>query len=300
MKIAIILHGNLRTFFMPLREDSGIRICDRIYTNIVKHNHADLFLVTDTTDFYYNGIHYLDSSQKDEVRNPTSTMFHTNVDFIDSKVAEELLVIELNEFFKEIKALEIQPLTDLSQDPKFILLSTADALRRPDGRVAGSIPERIVAQYKKIKSGYALLQEYERKNNFSYDLIFRARFDGFCGPDPIDLSSFNYEKSDVFISGMPDAPIIYDWSAFGTRQAMGLALNLYDHLGFTLVERLYRCECLRCGLVRCGVKMICGCNAGMDYDEMTLSSEHHLYKLFNDNKIRYSYSGCPMVPYRYR
>lgn len=297
MKIAVILHGNLRTFFMPLREDRS-RVCDRIYSNIY-YNNADLFLVTDTTDFYHDGIHYFDEAQRDRIKDTSSTMFYNKIDFVESKKAEEILDFELKKLFKDIKVLKILPWQDISTDPKFILLTNSDVLKR-NNLIGGSIPERIVNQYLKIKIAYNLIKEYEVKNNISYDLIFRSRFDLLCDPTPISLSSYDYEKIDIFTPGIPDAPFIYDWCAFGTRHAMGLALNLYDRLGSTLSDRLYRCECLKCGFVHCGSKIECKCSAGMDYDEMTLSSEYHLYKLFKNNNIKYASSCYPMVPYRYR
>jgi len=297
LKTAVVLHGNLRTFFMPLREDRNLRICDLIYSNIIKHNNADVFLVTDTSDFYLNGIHYFDESMRDKIKDTNSTMFHDVINFIETNKARELLTIELNKF--DVKAIEIQSPVNITENPKFLLLSNAAA---PDkyGRVAGSFSDRIVNQYYKIKSAYDLLQKYEQVNSIQYDLIFKVRLDALCNQAPLDIRSFDFNRYDVFVPGVLNAPIVYDWSAFGVRKAMDLILNLYNQLGFTLSERLYRCECKKCKKVYCGPKTKCKCNTEMEYEEMTLSSEYHLFKLFKDNNIKYASSNYPMAPYRYR
>lgn len=303
MKTAVILHGNLRTFFMPLREDGCVRTCDRIRSNIVVPNNADLFLATDTTDFYLNGVHYFDERQKDKIKDTSSTMFHDVVQFMDAGKAEDLIRAELNGFFKDIKALEFIPLIDMNTDPKFLLLTKAKAdyelVERPDGRVAGSIPERIVNQYYKIQSAYKLLKKYETDNNVHYSLIFRGRFDNLCGHGLLNLLSYDYNQHDIFVPGAPNIPLINDWNAFGTRWSMNLALNLYDQLGSTLAKRLFQCDC-KCGFSHFGEKVSCKCGGEMLYEEYTLSSEYHLYNLFKNNNIRYASSCYPMIPYRYR
>jgi hypothetical protein len=67
MKVVYTLSGNLRTFLMPMREDNRIRLCDFLLNNVIIPNNADVFIYTDSNDFYYNGVHYFEKSKKIEI-----------------------------------------------------------------------------------------------------------------------------------------------------------------------------------------------------------------------------------------
>jgi len=54
MKIALVIHGNLRTFFMPIRETPSKRVCDVLLDNIILPNNPDVFVETDSNDFFHN------------------------------------------------------------------------------------------------------------------------------------------------------------------------------------------------------------------------------------------------------
>lgn len=256
-----------------------------------------MFLVTDTTDFYYNGRQYF-SIGFDEPKRAYKTTGIMNND-----EARSIITRELSGFFgSSIMEMEIQNPIDISTDPKFVLISHAITLSTNTHK-AGCIPEGLVNQYRKIKSAYNLLRDYEDKHSVHYDVIFRGRFDLMYGHRPLNLRTFDYKAFDVFVPGPGgDAPIIYDWCAFGNRRAMNLALTIYDRLGFTLSNRLFRCLCKNCGLVRTSGSMeACStCTGNMEYEEMSLSSEYHLYRLFKDNYIMYqTASGVSASPYRY-
>ena len=309
MRISVILHGNLRTFFMPLRENPHLRVCDLIRSNIVEHNMADVFLVTDTTDFYYEGTQYFNDKNevvdmyesmpnvKDTFENvddfvSKSSMFYSSIGFMPEHEAMRLLSTEIDKFFKgAVKSIEVRNVVDVRVDPKFVLLS--------QHALAGCSPARIVNQYRKIKTAYNLMQQYESKN-FCYDVVFRGRFDNAADQKrPLKICSYNFQAYDIFVPGIAP-PFIYDWSAFGNRRAMGLVLCLYDQLGSTISDRIFRCECQKCHTVSCGQKSECKCGGEMKYSEYTLSSEYHLYKMLMDNKMKASPSCYPMSPYRYR
>jgi hypothetical protein len=270
-------------------------------SNVITPNIPDLFIVTDTTDFYHNGVHYFDEVQRSHIKDTSSTMFHNVVEFMNSDKARTLLSSELGSFFGDrLKGIIIQDPIDVAVDPKFILLSNfASNDSAPKSRTIQR-KAALVQQYRKIKMAYGLLLDYERQNSIHYDLILRSRFDNMHGGCPLNVTSFNYVASDVFVPGFVDGLLVYDWCAFGTRQAMDIALSMYDQLGFTAANRLYRCECKNCGFLYCGERVDCACNGEMEYEEMTFSSEYHLYRLFKDNNVRYAASGHQMSPYRYR
>lgn len=294
MKIAIVLHGNLRTFFMPIREAAGRRICDLIQSNIVEHNNADVFIVTDTTDFFYDGVQYFNDARRGQIKNKEADIaYHDVIDFMDSSSARALLQEKLSHFFRDrIKAMEIQDVLDVSLDPKFIILS--------ENKDPGCFPDRLVNQNLKIKRGGELLREHEGNTGVRYDIIFRGRLDSLYGEAPLDIAGYDYHNYDIFVPGFVENLFVYDWAAFGNRKAMDIALNLYDKLGYTMDTPLFRCECLTCKAVHCGAKRQCKCNGEMGYSDMTCAIEYHLLRLFHDNGIRYSPAQYPMAPYRYR
>lgn len=277
MRIAAVLHGNLRTFFMPLRENVHLRICDLLYSNVIEHNSIDVFLVTDTDDFFYNGIQYFDETQRTDKTlgfgrelEVVSSMFYDDIDFMKNSDSARLLSSELSSFFgSHLKGMRVDVLNAIEGDPKLSIFN--------GDKSGGCMPERLVRQYLKIKAGYELLVEYERANGIHYDIIFRGRLDNKYGEEPLDILSYNYVEHDLFCPGIINSDLVYDWCAFGKRWAMDHCLNLYDRLGFTLDNRVSHGD-----------------------GEITASSEHHLSRLFKEMSIKCASSKYQMAPYRYR
>lgn len=297
MRIAVILHGSLRTFFMPLRDRASVRICDLIKANIAHHNNADVFLVTDSNDFYLDGKQHFNERERGEVEgNPRlsyDVAYHSSVGFMDHESAKSLLNNRLHEALDgHIKGMEIFDVIDVKSDPKYVMLC--------DSKMGGCTADRLVSQYIKIKRAGQLLEEHERRNGIRYDLVFRGRLDNKYGDVPLDIARHDYNSHDIFVPGIAENLFVYDWAAFGTRRAMDLSINLYDKLGYTMSHRLYRCECKSCKSVSCGPMTSCRCGGEMIFSEMTLAPEYHLFRIFLDNRIRCVKTNYPMSPYRYR
>ena len=55
----------------------------------------------------------------------------------------------------------------------------------------------LISQYFKIHSCLNLMEKYEKKNNFKYDIIFRMRLDGFTAKNYLEynLNNFNFENN---------------------------------------------------------------------------------------------------------
>ncbi len=194
MKTAILIHGNLRTFFMPLHENKDYRVCDFLMNNIVVPNDSDVFAVTDIKDFYG-----------------------------ESDISNQLK----NLFGERLKGLIVDVPMNISEDPKYKLLK--------ESLSGGSKPVSIVNQYIKIKKAHKLMSDYETEKGFRYDIVFRGRFDNlYSGSSPLMFSSLDFTSFDVFVPGVNDAPLVFDWCAIGKRNVMEHLLNMYDVLGFTL------------------------------------------------------------------
>lgn len=301
MKTAIVLHGNLRTFFMPTRENPNIRVCDILMQNLVEPNNADIFVSTDTNDFYYNGSQYYQSKQIDIVNNDIFRLYH-KVGFMDPSEAKEVINRELSNFFgHRLKGIIINDTQeDLTKDEKCILLRESGA--------PGASPVMITGQYKKLLACESLVSEYEKNNNIQYDILVKSRFDTAYSPNSkLNFSSFDLKNCDVYAPTVKP-PLIHDFFAFGNKKGMIPYLRLYERLGCTLPEHMYMLECRRDGMinyfgndetVRIPCKQ-CKKSDMLCMGDVTIASEHHIYSTFNSLGIKYNSAPYHVYIYRYR
>ncbi len=263
MKIAVIIHGNLRTFLMQTREGVG-RVCDLFMKNIVNSNNADVFAFTDTNDFYYNGTQFFPSTRKIEILGNDSFRIYDKVDFIETNDAKDIIKNQISGIIgSSLKKLEIESPFDVNIDPKLKPLT--------DLNLTGCSPTLLIQQYRKIKLVYNFLQEFEKENNVKYDIIIRWRFDLFA-QRLLDIRKYDLINKDIYVPG-GNPPILYDWYAFGTREVMNKCLNIYDNLGFTI-------------------------NYGNT--EYVMSSEYHLFKTLEINNFRRGFACGFGDVYRYQ
>lgn len=288
MRTAIILFGNLRTWLMPTKEDPSQRLCDFFYKNIIANNNVDVFVYTDTNNFYYNDVQYFSTNKKIEISNNNIYNLHDKVDFIDNELARKIIVEEMKVLGNNVKSILVEDLFDATSDCKYKLLY--------DANVVGNNPELIIHQFRKLKLAYELLKKYERDNNIIYDVIAKWRFD-LTAFEKLNFNNYDYKNTDIYVPG-DYSPIIYDWHAFGNRRSMDLYLSIYDILGSFLHEgRVYWCSnCRYYGQIKS-----CHCSTDEKISEITMSSEYHLFKTLNQNNIRIKNSGyLGGIPYRYK
>lgn len=279
----MVLYGNLRTFLMPV---NGRLISDYFIDCIVRPNNPDIFAFTDTNDFFYDGIQYNIFGHK-------PYMQYSKTDIMANDAARQIIEREITgRLGQNLKKLVIEDPYDIEANPKVKQLENIDG--------ENFDPRSMIQQYRKIKTAYELLLEYETSNNVSYDYIIRWRFDNRAWHD-LNLGSYDFNNVDIYVSGN-HPPLILDWTAFGKRAAMDKCLRLYDDLGFTMADgNIYSVNCKDCkrGLY-CGPKRDEACpqcqrKDTLTYGDITMASEHHLYKLFVKNGIRAANCsvGCP-------
>lgn len=302
-KIALVIHGNMRTFFMKMREHN-FRVCDMFMENIVLPNNPDIFITTDTDDFYYNNAQYFCSDKINIMNGDTFRLFNV-VDSMSPDDAKSIISNELNSFFGNlIKSLMINNYQeqDILEDPIYKLIE--------DKTGFGYCPASLVGQYKKIYGCAKSLQQHEKNNNFKYDLIIKCRFDNaYVRGQKLIVSNYNYSNTDVYVPTYKE-PLVHDWYAFGKRNAMLDYINLYESLGFTLDNPTSMIECRYDGNIvyfgndptshnkdKC---KICGKNDRLEIGNITLSSEHHIYAMFKKHGIRCEGAGYHTYVYRYR
>lgn len=300
-KTAIVLHGNLRTFFMPTRENSNLRVCDIVNNNIIIPNDVDVFVSTDTNDYYLNDCQWFRESTIDIVNNDPFRLFY-KVGFKPLSEGKDLIEKSLTQLFGDrLKGIIINETNDdLSNDPKCQLLQTSKAL--------GASPIMITGQYKKLLACEKLLAEYEQNNNINYDVIIKSRFDTAFNVNCIlDVNKFDTQNMDVYAPTVKP-PLVHDFFAFGNKKGMIPYLKMYENLGCTLPENMYMYECRRDGMINYfgndkTLKLNCKqCKKSdmISIGDVSIASEHHIYHLFNKLNIKFTAVNYHTYIYRYR
>ena len=261
-KIAILISGQLRTFLHPQGPWN-------ILTNLTNLP-ADVFFVTETDDFYYNGTQYFYKTDENVIKtyNWDVGRFGNNIDFIDFDSANDIITNKIQELFgKSLKLLKINKPLDYSSYPVF------HKLKQNMGK--GGVPEFLLSQHHKLNQGLIEIKKHEKQNEFQYDYIVRCRCDSMFY-SKIDFNNYDFNNYDLFVPGR-EQNIVYDWFAIGNRWAMELYLSIFNNLGHTLSQEAYHS---------------CGQN-------ITLSSEHHIYRCVTDNQIRTTIAPTHHTIYRY-
>jgi hypothetical protein len=233
MKVALALNGNLRTFFMPLRENPNLRICDLFIKNIIEPNKdIDIFICCGITDFFMDGkVFYINNTI--ETTNNNGFRVYDNIEFIDKETAKQMIHTKLNETLKNIKHIEFTE--DKYEDhPNFLKMKNCG--------FSGIAVELLVNQHNKILR----LKKSIEKSNIKYDCIIRSRFD-FMITNPLKLSSYSLQKHMVYTPGFEgNKDLIYDWYCFGTSDTILKCMDLYNHLDF--ITPLFAVRCHKRGL----------------------------------------------------
>ena len=85
-KIALLLSGNLRTFF---RNNNANK-----YLEIANSQDMDIFIYTDDNDFYYNDCQYFSENNREKqlgIENYRKLRFYKNIDFVSYDEASKII-----------------------------------------------------------------------------------------------------------------------------------------------------------------------------------------------------------------
>jgi hypothetical protein len=284
MRSAVVVSGNLRTFLMPI---DGQSLAQLFVQHIVEPNNADVFMFTDTNDFYLDGVQYFATDRRIEVLNKDASRLHDKIDFVDSSVARDLITARLQSICPNLKRLSVEDPFDARTDPKFDRLESAN--------IKGNNPALLIHQARKTKLAYELLKQHELDTKAKYDVVLRWRFDNTVSGH-FDFASYDFTHHDLYVPGI-HSPVIYDWFALGTRAAIDKCLSLYDAIGLFLDDgRMYICS--KCKYH--GSDSQHKCMHDSEVFEITLSVEYHLFRIFQAHGIRLCNARYQSCPYRYR
>ena len=294
MKIAVLLHGNMRTFLMPVREASGIRVCDALINNVINKKDVDVFISTDTSDFFYNGSQYWNDKKEIEVNNPNNFRFYPNIKIEShenclSIIKEQLSFLPLN-----IKKINI-----LNEKNEYLNNSRFNTVKKSNYK--GSVPELLFSQYKKVYDCFKMMEQYENDNNFKYDVILKTRFDCiYKSKTDFDLETLDY-KNNIYVPDFLPA-VVFDWYALSKRENILEYLKLYENLGFTINKPVYGFDCWSCGrniiygdmpedikkspsYPKVNFCSKCKKSIQINYFDLTIASEYHIHETLNNKRV---------------
>ena len=143
MKKAIALVGNLRTFFMPMRDQSGFVFQNNLGSVLRNNGDADVFILTDTTDFYHEG--YMWSSEPEiTVVNNAAFNLYENIKIGDRETCRDIITNRIKQIIPNVTQVVVEDPCDVSGYEKTISLQKS-------GHFGSS--KNYVAQSRKLKLG---------------------------------------------------------------------------------------------------------------------------------------------------
>lgn len=236
-KIALLLSGNVRTFFY---NDFYIA---NTFSDLVNKQDIDVFIYTENNDFNYNNIQYLSENNKEKILgNPdipetNKRKYSNNIKIITYEdcckilkisflkiFGEKLKNICIDDFNKDL----INNIYDKTNINHNVFMNTDSAFARKNC---------IMCQFYKLYKCYNLMVNYENANNFNYDIVIRSRFDGILNNiNKYDIRSFDLTKR-VYCEGYKK--YINDWWAIGDRFIMDKYCNYYLNISPNLVDGVY-------------------------------------------------------------
>jgi hypothetical protein len=242
MKIAILISGELRTFWYCLKSQ---------YEYLIKNNNADVFILANPYSHGRNA-HPLNKNKeiKQKFLNTGGSYDsrHTEkwIDFDEKKFAKDILgdhlkkfifVNELNNYYGELNSIynEKRKLFESKANRNGEKLYDQNGIEFDHSHYGPA--KTVVDQYYAVNKCFEMIEEYENENNFKYDIIFRIR------PDFALLNEFNIKRlfshnEDIYIRNNPIIENKYycsDYIFFGKRDIVAhICKNFYKEHGNSL------------------------------------------------------------------
>ena len=234
-KIALLLSGNIRTFFY---KNNYIA---RKYIELVNSQDIDVFIYTDNNDFNYNDIQYFSENNKELVLgipNDYEKRLCVNKQLINYD--DSLKIIKEN-FFKifgdKLKKFHIEDfkndLIDNIYDKNNIYHNTFMNNKYSEF----TRKKALMCQFYKLYKCYNQLCNYEKENNFEYDIIMKSRMDVIL----FNLHEHNFRNLELnnilYTNGY--GKVMTDTWAIGNRFIMNEYCNYYLYISCNMVEGIF-------------------------------------------------------------
>jgi hypothetical protein len=234
-RIALLLSGNIRTFFA---NDNYIA---NKYLELVNNQDIDVFIYTDNNDFNYNNIQYLSENNKDKIlgiSNDYEKRLSKDIRFINYNDGYNIISENIIKIFgNRLKKFNIE-----NFDPKLIntIYDKNNIYHNTfmnNKYVNFNNKQSLMCQFYKLYKCYNQLCYYEIENNFTYDIIIKSRFDVFL----TNLNNYDIKKFDLnnqlycYNFGI----FISDTWAIGNRFIMDKYCNYYINMSCNMTDGMY-------------------------------------------------------------
>jgi len=234
-KIALILTGNLRTFFY-----NNNYIANK-YLELANNQDIDIFMYTDDNDFYYNDCQYFSENNKDKIlgiKNNFDKRLYKNNAFINYDEAKKIIETNLfNIFGYKLKKIYVDNFSPNKIDEiydknnkyhnTFMNNPYSDMVRK----------RAFMGREYKTFNCYNLMKDYEKENNIEYDIIIKSRFDTILTDiNKLDIKNLNYDKK---LYCYKHQYWIGDVWAIGNRFIMDKYLNYYNVISCNIYNNIY-------------------------------------------------------------
>jgi hypothetical protein len=233
-KVALLLSGNLRTFYF---NDSYIV---KSYMNLIDKHNIDVFIYTDNNDFNINDVQYFSDNNSEKILGivQQDTRYYKKSDFINYENASNLLNEELKKTFGDkLKKIYIEKYDNNLIDIIFDKNNINHKIFMENIYSDFNRKRALMCQFYKLFKCFNLLVDYENENNFKYDIIIKSRPDGiFNNLSKLDFINFNYDNT-LYCGG--HHLHIYDWWAIFNRFIMEHYCNYYLNISQNLVDKIY-------------------------------------------------------------
>lgn len=232
-KIALLLTGNLRKFFY-----NDFYIAKK-YIELVNSQNIDVFIYTDNNDFNYNDIQYFSNNNKGEVLGIPDNYekrLSQNRKFINYNDSYQIIKENLIEIFKNklinfhIEDFNNELINDIYDKNNIYHNNFMN-------NKYSNYSKALMCQFYKLYKCYNLLCDYEKQNNFNYDIIIKSRFDLIL----TNLNNYDIREFDLNnnIYCYSFGTHISDTWAIGNRFIMDKYCNYYLNISCNMTENIY-------------------------------------------------------------
>ena len=233
-KIALLLSGNLRTFFYNNNNIANT------YLELANSQDIDIFIYTDNNDFYYNDCQYFSENNTEKVLgiNNIKRRFYKNIDFISYDEASKIIKKSLTEIFgNRLKKLYIDDFNPNKIDTIYDKNNEYHVTFMNNSYSNSNRKQALIGQQYKVYKCYNLIQDYEKENNIQYDIIIKSRFDVLLtNLNKINIRSLNFENN-IYLYTFGN--YISDVWAIGDKFIMSKYCNYYNYISCNIFNNIY-------------------------------------------------------------
>jgi hypothetical protein len=208
------------------------------YVDFIQKQNVDVFMYTDDNDFNHNNTQYFSDNNTGKIMGIPmlyERRYYSKQEFIDHQSAVGIIEHSLNLLFgKSLKGLHVEKYrNDLMKD---IYLNDNRNhqifMTNPHACVERKIA--LMSQFYKLYKCFQLMEEYERKEGFLYDIVIKSRFDGVLNLN--DMKSLDLTNK-VYCEGYPE--FMNDWWAIGNRYIMEKYCKYYLNISPNISNNTY-------------------------------------------------------------